>query len=518
MKSLLHCLWTGPSFPYALRAFIKKWVKYLKNSHSDFEVVLWLTDDSLKAFNDYLQQGGVGKFDQSQRGKCFAGVDVEFCKASLNYQNFYVAMLEPLLPKYPDIITSLFRVFQENCRYTSLSNIGRIIALDCCGGLYSDIDFLLPNEQVHFPKDITSLMSPFNRLSRIDFFVDVKTIDGTNYVENQCLMLSPKRIGALTSLLRNMASKAGLEFDKIVMEAQNYSEFLTNERTEELNKSLFLRGHEADLASAFKQRDAREFDRVNSRIYARENFKTEVYNYDTGRYESGQSMLKTGSLHHIYNATGMLTYQLVIDFFEKNLTRRRVDYSLVTGYRVFHSIFDIRQLKSQYDFVDPITGGHIGMFSWANPGFSRLTKLEKATVKVENKLIEKSTMIQKSLLLELINKASSVPYGMLELSSSKNLRRQQIQWLQQKVRSLRRSYLAISYSECVLTELFEIALVRRGIGKKTNMGKFLVQELNTNSYSKIKKLIDPEKKSLSYEDLEGFMQCHNKLEHLEIDL
>ncbi len=64
MKSLLHCFWTGGSFPYSLRSFIIMWVKYLRNSNSEFQLVLWVTGDTYKAISEYLEKGLGNRLNQ----------------------------------------------------------------------------------------------------------------------------------------------------------------------------------------------------------------------------------------------------------------------------------------------------------------------------------------------------------------------------------------------------------------------------------------------------------------------
>ncbi len=274
MKSLLHCLWTGPTFPYSLRNFIKNWVAFFSSSKSEFELVLWLTEDSFHALEEYLTQGVGNVFDASAWSQCMAGVDIEFNRVKISYNKFYIAMIEPLLARYPTTLTSLFRILHENKRYTTVSNIGRVIVLDVCGGIYTDIDYLTPNYQQRFPKNIKILMTVFNNYSKIGFYVSVRRYNNTLLAENQCLILDPKKIGSLTPLLRKIALKAASIIDKIAVESKNNMDFLENKHAIELNKSLFTSPEHNELVQAFREKDVRCFNYANSQIFKDERFKS----------------------------------------------------------------------------------------------------------------------------------------------------------------------------------------------------------------------------------------------------
>ncbi len=389
MKSLLHCLWTGPTFPYSLRKFIKNWVAYFSSSKSEFELILWLTEDSFHALEEYLIQGVENSFDASRWSRCMPGIDVEFNRVSMNYNKFYIALVEPLLARYPTTLTSLFRILHENKRYTTVSNIGRVMLLDACGGIYTDIDYLNPNYQQRFPKNMKILMTVFNNYSRIGFYVSVRRHNNALLAENQCLILDPKKIGSLTILLRKIALKAASIMDKIAVESRNHMDFLENKRTIELSKSLFTSPEHNELAEAFKEKDVRHFNYVNAQIFKDERFQSEAYNYDNGKLESSRPLLVHGTLHNSYLITGKLTYNFVIDYYQENLKRYAVSSTIDFVYGVFFSFFNQRDIENQFEFKDTVTDSHVGMYSWANPGFSRLSTLKETILKMEERYIIK---------------------------------------------------------------------------------------------------------------------------------
>ena len=516
MKSLLHCLWTGPSFPYSLRRYIKNWVQHFRKSKSEFELVLWLTEDSLRAFEDYIARGCVHRYNRADWQRRFAGIDAEFNNASLNGLSFYIGRLEPLFTKFPDVLTSIFRILHEHKRYTSVSNIGRLLVLNACGGIYSDIDYLTPNYSQRFPKNLRIIMTIFQRISRIGFYIDLKAVDNTILAENQCLILSGDELGALTPIITKIATKGATLVDKISIEAQNHMDFLENERAIALNSSLFKSDLETELMQAFKFRDARMFNAVNGEIFKDERFKSEAYNYDTAELESNRPLLTEGTLHNSYLITSKLTFEMVVEYFHKNLSRGYTQSCLVFMYRTFHDLFDCKQIMQQYNFTDPITGQHTGMFSWANPGFSRLTNLEKLSLDLEQRYITQKKLLEKKILLDLISGASTVSFGLLESRGSVHSRRCRLQLLEGFFRSLNKNYIPLKMAREGLASLLVIALVREGVGSHTNMGEYLVRKLSELRFKSFKDLIDPDKVKISYEDLENYILCNQELGHREL--
>lgn len=57
-------------------------------------------------------------------------------------------MIDPLFAQYPRQLAEACNMFKDHQRYTTVSNIGRIMLLNTCGGIYTDIDFLLPKEEI----------------------------------------------------------------------------------------------------------------------------------------------------------------------------------------------------------------------------------------------------------------------------------------------------------------------------------------------------------------------------------
>ncbi|UDQ96489.1 hypothetical protein AAEX28_05350 [Lentisphaerota bacterium WC36G] len=504
MKSLLHCLWTGPAFPYHLRCFIKNWVGHFRKSNSEFQLVVWLTSDSYDAATKYLQSGaGIGNSsDQAGWERCMPGVKVLFNKAKLNLNSFYIALVEPEFANYPETLQAMFKVFQSGKRYTTIGNIGRLMALNACGGIYTDVDYLNPNPEVPFPRTIDDIMQCFNESSNIDFYLSGANLDGRYLIENQAIVLHPRRIGVLTPLLREMSQKLAQNFEEVYLETQNNAEFLQDVRSKRMAKTMFTEGDHKDLMEAYKAKDFEKFNNVNAKI-----FQGTVHGHvmnSAGLLESHSPALdKHGTRHRGYRMTGKLTYSLVGFFFSRHLQSiGKRDY-INRHWTSFERYFDSKDIANQFQFLDR-RGHRQPMYSWANPGFSRLNKFEAVANKVQERYIASRNMLSKQLLINMLNAAATVKFGRLESRQSKQHRMLSLRNLTDMVQGITRNYFPPAQATELLKQFLVIAFIRIGKGSTTNMGKFAVDTLNTSKYEGYRHLIDPEKKQLSYGDVEAF--------------
>ncbi|UDQ96699.1 glycosyltransferase [Lentisphaerota bacterium WC36G] len=275
MRSMLHCFWCGPSFPYHLRQFIKCWVKHLRRSKSEFEVVVWLTRDSFQAAVTYLQTAGIGNsLNEHSWSKPIPNCEALFFRASLGMNKFYIARPEALLSELPQHFYDMFRDFHANKRYTSASNLARLVIVNSCGGVYTDVDYLLPDEHKPFPKTINELLEPFKQRNRNGFYlsaVDLK--QDYILIENQCVILDPTHLHGLDELLTKMAEYFDLFGKEIRMEMFNNLEYMANPKTIALNSSLFTSGSHARLLQAFRNRDYHAYATICGEIYRGEHLQ-----------------------------------------------------------------------------------------------------------------------------------------------------------------------------------------------------------------------------------------------------
>ncbi len=202
-----------------------------------------------------------------------------------------------------------------------------------------------------------------------------------------------------------------------------------------------------------------------------------------------------------------MTYNFVIDYYQENLKRHAVSSTIDFVYGVFFSFFNQRDIVSQFEFKDTVTDSYVGMYSWANPGFSRLSMLKKTILKIEERYIVNKKLLAKNILVELISSSGRVAYGVFEARWSKEQRRTKLQLLERHVVHIPKNYLTPTEASHFLAKLLMIAFFRESMGNTTNMGEFLVQQLNEEHYRDYKNLIDPEKRHLIYDDVMAFVMC-----------
>ena len=505
MKSLFHCVWTGPSFTYTLKSFIKRWVKCFRRSQSNFELVLWTTADSYNELSQYLKTGVGNHIDILNWSKRIPGIDIRFNLVTLAGCKFYVAKIEPLLLKYPPSLRELVTLCSQHKRYTTISNVARLLALNHCGGIYSDIDYLTPRRDDFFPCSISEIVSVFRGCSSIDFYLPVMESKGRILIENQCMILPPKNIGALTPLLENMASNIKRDFDLIRGEAQQYSTYLDNAQTKALNKSMFTDGLYNDLLQAYKNRDYTAFLETSTKLYKDQVMQKTVSRGPISLIKH-EPMLSYGALHDSYLMTSQHTYRILGQFFHNHLVKEtfslnRIGDILTPEYSKrywirFKQFFNPDDMAQQFSFKDS-TGTARGMYSWANPGYSRLAKLEHAVHVVEKYYLKKR--LNKQLIIEYIREL--IKGGQ---STQDRFQTNYLQGLIEQTEKLQMQTLSQMAVRRTLRQIYAIALIRHG-RELTSIAETAVRMINKQHFLPLKNYIDPEKGSLSYDDLDAFV-------------
>ncbi|UDQ98568.1 hypothetical protein AAEX28_00430 [Lentisphaerota bacterium WC36G] len=500
MKSMLHCLWTGPSFPFSLRCFIIKWVQYLRLSHSNFEVILWVTNDSLEAMKKYLdstpQHGN--KFENGPWSRCMVGCDVSFKKIKLKYNTFYIASCEEELKRYPADLETMFKIFSKGKRYTTISNIGRVMAINVCGGIYTDIDYLLPVVGTFFPKDLSPILDVFEDCSEVGLYMPVVELGKTFLIENQCLVLDPRKVGILTPLIRQISSDLIRDFAQICSETKDHQLFVENEVTRGLNRSLFMDGLFKELLEAYNRRDINSFDAINAKLF-KDQYVTSYSFADSGVYacKIGTPMLSGGDRHDGYEKTSNATYTSVTNYFNKKLKLNYVDF-LRRYWRAFLIYFDTNTIDSQFVFIDKREGRKRGMYSWANPGYSRLRSLEQAALFVQQRYREKKYYVRKDLVLELMH---AVEFECREIMEEGRLK--VFDCINKGICSIKNQYLSKEDAAKFLKEFLSVCCLQISIAP-SKIGLEAVETLNYDYYELLRKIIDPEKEQLTYEDVRAF--------------
>ncbi|UDQ96474.1 hypothetical protein AAEX28_05275 [Lentisphaerota bacterium WC36G] len=505
MKSLLHCVWTGPSCPYSLKSFIRRWVECFRRSRSDFELVLWVTADSYNALSCYLKTGAGNHIDVLNWAPRFVGVDIKFNAVTMNNCRFYVAKIEPLLLKYHSVFRELLTLFQEHGRFTTISNIVRVMALNHCGGIYSDIDYLTSVDPCNFPRSIADIIQQFESSSSLEFYLSVLMIKGRPIIENQCMILSPERIGSLSPLIDKMAHNLQRDMSVIRQEARQYKTFLDNPQNKALNKSMFTEELFYELLKAYRERNYTAFLAANEKIFKNETMQKISHKGSISVFTK-KALLDEGHMHESYLMTGQHTYLEVGQFFHDHLSlplpinQSKLQEAAVQEYGKkywtrMQKYFKRESMYAQFSFIDDAGSVH-GMYSWANPGYSRLTKLEKAVHLVEEKYLQRG--IKKELIVNFINEIIH--------STSDRISLTYLNAMVENLQSLRDETFSKERTKYILKQLFAIVLVVQD-GKLTLMTEVAVNCINKRKFLALKNIIDPEKARICFGDLDQFVLC-----------
>ena len=496
MNSFIHCVWTGKSFPYALRNFIKEWCLYLRRSRSDFQVILWVSDDSLEVIKSYLSGGLGNSFDDADVKKLIPTLNVDFIKAKIRFNSFYVAKFDALFDPRFSKISEAMQILHDHKYYTSVSNLARVVVINSCGGIYTDVDYLYPNYMYRFPKDMRFILKIFNHSNQFDFYMPVVDLNGRLAVENQCLVLSPNDTGRLHELLAQMNLEISWQFRDIVKAAELNVEYLENEITKSLSRSFFKEGNESSLMEAYKKRNFEEYSHTTQELYKdvyHKKIEIDAPSYFIRPFRI--SMVDfSGGRHFHYNPISYTTYTSVVNYYLRNISQNGTTYAKKYWDR-FSQLFSAHEMHEQFEFKDD-EGRQVGLYSWANPGYSRLRKLEKAAGVVEKYFKpEQHSGVLIRLLKRLINDAiSSEATKPNKLKDFQELLKKAELPASEKIDVVRAEVIII------LKELF--VLVR----EYSDLTQFMTV-LNSRKFQSLRTIIDPEKKSFTAEDIEGFLRA-----------
>ncbi|UDQ99373.1 glycosyltransferase [Lentisphaerota bacterium WC36G] len=506
MNSFLHCFWTGPSFPYGLRDFVKKWVRYLGQSNTEFIIIVWLTEDAYQAMNEYIAKKRFGDSIDTTFQDPFKIKGMRCNRVTLNFCSFYIAMFEPIVLMHNDLMQEIFWLLKNNKRYTSASNIARLMIVNICGGIYTDIDYLLPNPDIKFPRNMEELLKVFQKSSKIGFYLPIAETTSNELIENQCVILDPdfrRNLNRLFVRIEIMIRTGGLRDFKTEVETEH--QYLDNPITKELNHSMFTRGLSSALMKAHKDRDIGTFLALTEVIYKNERLQGILFNRDSTSHIKNPPMIMGGTRHHNYSVTGFLTYEIAIEYFLDNLT---VDTSSVykkQHFNAFKNFFDKEHIDSQFEFSD-INGDKYGMYSWANPGYGRLIKLEKTAKSIEKYYTQKrKNLIKKTLLLNFLKEFQGEKIFLFDKDRLVADYQQQISELIIMLTKIATNYIEIEEAKKIIKKFLFIALTNLKNNSPTEIGEWCVEILNRIEYREIKNLIDPESSRLCYQDLVDYL-------------
>ena len=497
MNSLIHCVWTGATFPYRLRVFIKSWLPYLQRCNSDFKLVVWLTSDSYDAMTEYLSKGLGNRIDQKNWSKCLPGLDVLFNRVQINFNSFYVGLIEQLLIEYPPVLQHVFEILHDHKYYTSVSNISRVLVVNCCGGIYTDVDYLFPNQEIIFPKNMEQIIELLGRKQSKGFYMSMTYLNRNADVENQCLILDPNRILGLNPLIQRMCDLMTKYNAEIKASCAMNVEYLGLPATKSLSKSLFTSPEEAKFMKAYNKRSSYELGQASLSLYGREEHKTPVpFSALFGLRNRLKYVDDDGARFYHYQPISRSTYTVVCDFFSRHLNAEAQEF-YDEHWVKFRALFSEKDMDTQYLF-ETKSGNDCGMYSWAHPGYARLNSLEAAVKSIEKHYVPHKfpNRVPVRLILIFFEQIKSV---ITEHEHSLELNKHLAE-IGQSLADNRKSYYISGFATIYLLQnIFNLA-------RNYNSLNFAVELLNSDKYLLIKNVIDPEKKSLTEEDIEAFLR------------
>ena len=499
MKSFIHCVWTGNSFPFRVRQFIKNWVPYLRSCNSQFEVIVWLTEDSLQAATKYLSQTTSAQIEKENPQKHFPDVNLDFIRAKINYQSFYIGLLNPLIASYSPILTRVVELLHAHQYYTSISNIARVLLINHCGGIYSDIDYLCPNKDSFFPSNIHELLKLFGVSSSINFFIPATEFYNSVEMENQCLILSPNSKGSLEPLIKKMIKKIERKMKAIEDAAKMNKEFLEHCITQNLAHSMFTEGNAKALLEAYKKRDEYQYGKISSQLYEGLTHETRIpkrfpFVKDDGKVKF---LDPECSRHFHYGPISSCTFETVVDFFEEKLTVSASIYCRQHWCK-FRQLFSVKNLDEQFSFFDKDCR-KVPMYTWANPGYGRLNSLEKAVHTVERHFYPKSLG---RIPLSLVNSfICQIRGAVIKVQGEVGkIYAELFLTIQGLIINTSNGFYISALDSTIILHDFLIGV------RDCELLEKAVELLNREKFHLLRNVIDPEQRNVTVDDLENFIR------------
>ena len=533
MPSLFHCFWSGPTFPHALRNYIKVWTQHFQRSGSKFKFILWVTHDSYTAAAKYLSHGAGNAISHERWKKYIPGLDYHLIKAKINYNTFYIASTELLLDDYPlHGLRAFFHALHKHKNYAYLSDIARYMILNKCSGIYSDVDYLTPNYNELFPESMACFASIFDKASKRGFFLPVIWLNRTFMVETQCVVLLPGFEGKLNPLINKIGrgfSDFASDEEQILMELAHAAEFQNHPRTKALNRSFFMSDKTKPMMQFFKERDCDKYEDTTDELYKgvchKKNKYQKTFLLMNPDFKPGKiPMVEDGHRRLAYEKISEFTYVDPVDFFVVNCTfsNTRLDFNNPYSVRVwpaFQKYFNADDMEKQFEFQGG-NHGKAGMYSWSNPGYSRLTRLEFAAKTIQKhrgrvleRLIKHSLdrhlvdlPIKKDVFKRFLSESGfrsflRAKFGSVE--SMAKLKKLKVMLMAEMSRN-RGKYLKKGAANRVLKKM--LAYVMRVPGTGTATGRSLTGIINHPLYEQLKELINPNKSEVNYADLVTFVK------------
>ena len=281
--------------------------------------------------------------------------------------NFFVLSITPLLQRYSSLYPSLIEFYHTNIdfkNYAFASDVARLLIQNDSHGFYIDMD-ITPNQSAPLTLEsmITDLSVSGYQPETTPYYLNIiksLDLDGTEKftVENQ-IILSLKK-NSLDQILQSIESRLCTDegesnLQKELEEHENYKKLA---RVSQLNTSFFQKHPDFQYLAAFHSKNRRRFLQLNHK---------EI---------NGDDPSNTLNITRKYHWLS-IPYKGLSDPFVKQLL---LEDSHLKSYTTGYPHILGRYFNSKQD--------SLRLYRWANPGYARLSDLEKAVAFIERRYLD----------------------------------------------------------------------------------------------------------------------------------
>ncbi|MCG8471643.1 MAG: alpha/beta hydrolase [Desulfobacterales bacterium] len=348
MHESISFFWGGGEINRTLRSNFKAWESHLRQSRSNFKVVLWL-DES--AFGHLLEnhlsaikevRGPLFQYTWSIQG-CSVGINL-FDPNHLFGHFVHLRQAYDILEKYR--------------AYALLSDIARMAILSRSPGFYLDCDFR-PNLKKPFVKSCRDVDLMLKGPCSESFYMAAFS---NTLMESGMLFSSDTRSGA--RVLASMEDLAQSSLPQLESHAAAMRRFFSSPQNRDISRSMFSGGKYKGQLEAFKKGNVGDFRWATASTFGGME--------DMFMPRFGGSPKKVG----VFSAAGMPRWSVVLGQFFSAIT----DYFFASckDRSLFTSLCQ-QKIMPLFDTDQSA----MPLYSWMDPGYSRLLELKAAVATVE---------------------------------------------------------------------------------------------------------------------------------------
>ncbi|MBK2027730.1 hypothetical protein IB643_06130 [Allofrancisella guangzhouensis] len=324
MKYYINFFWAGKRIPKKIRVNIRNWGRVIFRNNLNYILILWLDNFTYKSVLD----------DQKQE---------KLCKIyPIEIRNFD----EIIGTEKSDYLLRLYMLFIESEQYAFASDIARMLTLNKYPGIYLDMDVNPGLKTLPNPDELQKM----SKISTINFLAKGREYSGCYRLESEILFFMGKSDG-LNSLIATCRKESAIYFHYIQEEIRHMQTFYKSNDYIDFNKSLFKEEKYKKHLIAFKEKSHLKYRMANKEL-----FKDVKYN-NAPAFQDGTAP---------WVSYQQLIFYEIITECEKTL---KVDIP-----KYYHNYY-----KEHLDKCFSSGQDNFCLYSWNDPGYSRLTSLDNAS-------------------------------------------------------------------------------------------------------------------------------------------